>query len=616
LRFEVALFVASCCLAEAAGTAACAGASGAKTAHAQATTAEASTAQPGAAGTSPGSSNDGGAVHFPSDWPLAQGAKTAESTRGMIVTDAALATKVGADVLGSGGNAVDATVAAAFALAVVFPTAGNIGGGGFMVAQAADSFYALDFRETAPAAATRDMYLGADGKSTDDARDGWRSAGVPGSVAGLWEAWDRLGSKRKTWAELIEPAIVLADRGFVVDSAFAGTITRVQARLAKFTASAALFLPNGAAPAVGSTWRNPDLANVLRRIAEQGPKGFYEGSVADAIARGMKDGGGLVTASDLKSYRAKWRSPVEFEYRGHRVVGMPPPSSGGVTMALMAHLLTNWDLKGFGWHSAEHVHIVAEAMRRAFAARNAMLGDPDFVTNPVGDLLSPSWTKTQVATMRLDSATPTSTLFPHSAPPATEGTHTTHLSVVDEKGTAVSLTTTVNEWYGSAVTVPGLGFVLNDEMDDFATVPGTANMFGLVQGEPNAIAPGKRMLSSMSPTIVLDAEGKPGLVLGAAGGSRIITTVFEELSNIVDFDLTPAEAVRAPRFHQQDFPDVLFLEHHALDESVVRTLEKMGHVTREAEHIADAPAIGRVGLVWQGAAEPRREGSLSLGLGL
>lgn len=534
----------------------------------------------------------------------------------MVVSDAALATKVGAAVLAHGGNAVDAAVATAFALAVVFPTAGNIGGGGFLVARAAGASYALDFRETAPAAATRDMYLGADGKATADARDGWRSVGVPGSVAGLWEAWNRLGSKRKTWAELIEPAIVLADGGFVVDTAFAGTIARVQARLAKFSASAALFLPDGAPPAVGSMWRNPDLAKVLRRIAEQGPSGFYEGSVAEAIASGMKEGGGLVTAEDLKGYRAKWRSPVEFEYRGQKVMGMPPPSSGGVTMALIAHLLANYDLRALGWHSPEHVHIVAEAMRRAFAARNAMLGDPDFVRNPLDDLLSANWAKTQLATMRLDSATPTTALVPHATPAASEGTHTTHLAAVDETGTAVALTTTVNEWYGSAVTVPGLGFVLNDEMDDFATVPGTANMFGLVQGEPNAIVPGKRMLSSMSPTIVLDAEGKPTLLLGAAGGSRIITAVFEELSNVLDFSFTPDDAVRAPRFHQQDFPDILLLEHQALDADVVGALQRMGHVTREADHIADAPAIGRVGLVWQGAAEPRREGSLSVGLGL
>ncbi len=561
-----------------------------------------------------GTGNRSAAARIPPDWPFTQDAPTAESSssRGMIVTDASLATKVGADVLGAGGNAIDAAVAAAFALAVVYPTAGNIGGGGFLVAHSGGSSFALDFRETAPAAATRNMYLGADGKATADARDGWRSVGVPGSVAGLWEAWNKLGSKRKSWAELVEPAIALADKGFVVDAAFVKTIVRVQARLAKFPASAALLLPNGAPPAVGSTWRDPDLARVLRRVAARGPSGFYEGEVARAIARAMKDGGGLVTENDLKGYRAKWREPIEFEYRGHRVLGVPPPSSGAVTVALIAHLLSNRDLSSLGWHSPEHVHLVAEAMRRAFAARNATLGDPDFVNNPLAELLSADWAKAQAATIRPDAATPTSALFPRAAP-VKEGPHTTNLSAVDASGTAVALTTTINEWYGSAVTVPGLGFLLNDEMDDFATVPGAANLFGLVQGEPNAIAPGKRMLSSMSPTIVLDAAGQPTLILGAAGGSTIITTVFEELSNVLDFGLTPIDAVRAPRFHQQDLPDVLMFERHGLDDDTVRDLARMGHVTREADPLADAPAIGRVGAIWQGAAEPRREGSLSLG---
>jgi gamma-glutamyltranspeptidase/glutathione hydrolase len=532
----------------------------------------------------------------------------------MIVTDDAIATKVGADVLAEGGNAVDAVVAAAFALAVVFPTAGNVGGGGFLVARSAATSYALDFRETAPAAATRDMYLGADAKPTADSREGWRSVAVPGTVAGLWEAWHRLGSKRKSWADLIEPAAILAERGFVVEAGFAKTLTQVQKRLTKFPASAALFLPNGAPPAVGSTWRNPDLATLLRRVAAQGPAGFYEGPVAESIARAMRENGGLITADDLKGYRAKWRTPIDFEYRGRRVLGMPPPSSGGVTTALIAHLLSTWDVTALGWHSAPEVHLVVEAMRRAFAARNSKLGDPDFVTNPLSELLSPSWATTQRASIRMDRATSSNELFPGRGPAATEGTHTTHLAAIDETGTAASLTTTVNAWYGSGVTVPGLGFVLNDEMDDFATVPGTANMFGLVQGEPNAIAPGKRMLSSMSPTIVLDAQGQPELILGAAGGSRIITTVFEELSNVIDFGWSPSDAVRAPRFHQQDFPDVLFLEGHALEDGVLRALEGMGHVTREVEHLADAPAVGRVGGLWQGAAEPRRDGSLSLGL--
>jgi gamma-glutamyltranspeptidase/glutathione hydrolase len=618
LRSETALLTLA--IASAASCASCSGGTARQKAAAVGTTDRTEARQLADGGFADGGFADGGAsshaTAWPASWQFPRGTKDSESRRGTIVTDAAIATRIGADVLASGGNAVDAAVAAAFALAVAYPTAGNIGGGGFLVARSAGVSYALDFRETAPAAATRDMYLGSDGKTTANARDGWLSVGVPGSVAGLWEGWSRLGSKRKTWAELLAPAIALADQGFVVDAAFVTTITRVQARLARFPASAALFLPNGAPPPVGSTWRNPDLAKVLRRVAAQGPPGFYEGEVADTLVHRMTEGGGLVTADDLKRYRAKWRTPIEFEYRGRRVVGMPPPSSGAVTIELIAHLLSNWDLGALGWHSAEHIHVVAEAMRRAFAARNARLGDPDFVNNPLDELLSPNWAKKQAATMRLDRATPTSELFPHPNPVPPEGTHTTHLAAVDEAGNAVVLTTTVNDWYGSAVTVPGLGFVLNDEMDDFATVPGTPNIFGLVQGEPNAIAPGKRMLSSMSPTIVLDAAGQPAVLLGAAGGSLIITAVFEELSNIVDFGFLPGDAVRAPRFHQQDLPDVLFFERHGLDDGVVQALEAMGHVTHYSEHNSDAPAIGRVGGAWQGAAEPRREGSLSLGLGL
>jgi gamma-glutamyltranspeptidase/glutathione hydrolase len=307
---------------------------------------------------------------------------------------------------------------------------------------------------------------------------------------------------------------------------------------------------------------------------------------------------------------------------------MPPPSSGGVTMAMIAHLLAGYDVHALGWHSAPQVHLAAEAMRRAFAARNAKLGDPDFVKMPVEELMSPGWAQAQAATIRMDRATPTKELFPAIPTESGGGPHTTHLSVVDAQGNAVALTTTLNAWYGSGVTVPGLGFLLNDEMDDFATVPGTANMFGLVQGEPNAIAPGKRMLSSMSPSIVLaPGRGDVELVLGAAGGSRIITAVFEELSNVLDFGMDAADAVRAPRFHQQDSPDVLFLEPHALPDDVVRALRQLGHDTKEVEHLADAPAIGRARAVsdagaaaagqplgpWLGAAEPRRDGSLALG---
>jgi len=433
-------------------------------------------------------------------------------------------------------------------------------------------------------------------------------------VAGLWEAWHELGSKSKTWAEIVAPAIDLAERGFTVDAAFAKMIAIMQTRLAKFPASAALFLPSGAPPAPGSLWRDPDLAGVLRRIAEKGPAGFYEGPVAEAIARAMRDGGGLITQDDLKTYRAKWRTPIEYEYRGRKIVGMPPPSSGGLTMAMIAHLLAGWDPRASGWHSTEQVHLAVEAMRRAFAARNAKLGDPDFVKNPVEDLLSERWATEQRATIARNRATPTRELFPNIVTGASSGPHTTHMSLIDPDGNAVALTTTLNFWSGSGITVPGLGFVLNNEMDDFASVPGTANAFGLVQGEPNAVAPGKRMLSSMSPTIVLGPNGGVELVLGAAGGSRIITTVFQELSNALDFGMDAADAVRAPRFHQQDSPDVILLEPRALPEDVRRALEAMGHETKEAEHLGDAPAIGRSIGLGVGAAEPRRDGSLALGL--
>jgi gamma-glutamyltranspeptidase/glutathione hydrolase len=282
-------------------------------------------------------------------------------------------------------------------------------------------------------------------------------------------------------------------------------------------------------------------------------------------------------------------------------------------MAMIAHLLEGYDLRALGWHSAPEIHLTVEAMRRAFAARNAKLGDPDFVQNPVEELLSPAWATAQRATIRLDRATPTKDLFPAVAAGAASGPHTTHFSVVDAEGNAVAMTTTLNAWFGSGVTVPGLGFVLNDEMDDFATVPGQANMFGLQQGEPNAVAPGKRMLSSMSPTIVLDDKGAVDLVLGAAGGSRIITAVWGELSNAIDFGMNPSDAVRAPRFHQQDLPDVVFLEPHGLPGDIVSALRTMGHETKEVEHLADAPALGRNQGLWMAGPEPRREGSVGLG---
>lgn len=541
-------------------------------------------------------------------WPYAAPV-TVRSTQGMVVSDNAIATKVGRDVLAAGGNAADAAVALAFALAVAYPTAGNIGGGGFAVTRMKGQTRALDFRETAPAGATRDMYVDKDGKAKPDARDGIKSVGVPGSVAGLWELHKTLGSKKKTWAELLAPAIALAEKGFVIDDGFLSTLEVGGKRLMKHPASAALFFPNGAAPAKGSTFVNPDLAVVLKRI-EKGPKGFYEGPTADAIVAQMKADGGLVTLADLKKYAAKWRTPITWKYRGHEIASMPPPSSGGVTLAMISHILEGYEIGKLGFQTPEELHYVFEAMRRAYAARNAKLGDPDFVKMPLEQLLGDTWAKEQRSTIKPDRATPSSEITA-AGPASANGPHTTHFSVIDGAGDSVALTTTINWWYGSGVTVKGGGFVLNNEMDDFASVPGTANGFGLVQGEANAIAAGKRMLSSMAPTIVTGPDGKVLLALGGAGGPTIITSVFLELSNVVDFHLDIGAAVAAPRFHMQHLPDEVVFEKDGLAEATQKRLEEMGYKLKERGHLADSPAIGRVGAEWIGAPEPRRIGGLA-----
>ncbi|WP_437528727.1 gamma-glutamyltransferase [Sorangium sp. So ce726] len=549
------------------------------------------------------------ASRFPAGWPYPEGAPPVRGPS-MVTSDAALATKVGAEVLASGGNAVDAAVATAFALAVVHPTAGNLGGGGFMVARVGDKEHALDFRETAPGKATHDMYRGKDGKATESARVGHLAVGVPGSVAGLWEAYDKLGSKKKTWAELVAPAIRLAKEGFSVDENFATTVKAASSKLKRFPASVALFLPGGAPIEIGATWKSPELAATLERIAEKGPAGFYEGKTAELFAAEMRRGKGIITAADLKGYKAKWREPVVFEYRGRRVASMPLPSSGGLALAMIAHQLEGLDIAKLGWHSPSHVHVVAEAMRRVFLARNEVLGDPDFVKNPVEELLSVAWAEKQRATIAADRATPTDELARGAVKDSGgRGPHTTHFSVVDAQGNAVALTTTLNGWYGSGVTVTGAGFVLNNEMDDFAAVPGTPNQFGLVQGEANSIAPGKRMLSSMSPTIVTGKDGRVELVLGAAGGPTILTAVFQILSNVVDFGFDVTTGVNAPRFHQQDYPDKLMVEQGGFPDELRSALGAMGHTLDDREHIADAPSIGREGAAFAGAREPRRPGS-------
>jgi gamma-glutamyltranspeptidase/glutathione hydrolase len=466
--------------------------------------------------------------------------------------------------------------------------------------------YALDFRERAPAGSSRDMYLAANGELGDRSVTGHLAAGVPGSVAGLFAAHQKLGSKR--WADLLQPAIRLADEGFVVDDYAAHVIKAEAERLARFRASAALYLPHGQPIAPGTRLKNPDLARTLRRIADRGRDGFYAGETADLIVAEMKRGSGIITTRDLQGYEPKWRTPITFRYRGHDVISMPPPSSGGLTLALIAGQLAGDDLAALGWHTAKSVHLMAESMRRAFAVRNEVLGDPDFVKVDQDQLLSPAFSAALRATIAPDRATPSKNVS--GQPARVESRQTTHFSVTDSVGNGVALTTTLNGWYGSAVTVAGGGFLLNNEMDDFAAKPGTPNMYGLVQGEANAIAAGKRMLSAMTPTIVLDGDGRPLLVTGASGGPFIITTVFQAISNRLDYGLDVSALMQAPRLHHQHLPDALRLEKGGFDSAAVAALRQLGHEVREF-----APDDGSIGATierrdgrWYGKADPRIPG--------
>ena len=530
----------------------------------------------------------------------------------MVSTDARLATKVGADILAAGGNAVDVGVAVAFALAVVFPEAGNVGGGGFMVYRQPDGqAWALDFRETAPGAAHRDMYLDPETKRpTDKSVTGALAAGVPGSVAGLHAAHQRFGTL--DWKAVVAPAIKLARDGFVVDAALAAGLERQQKRIMAMPSTAALLYPNGKPRAKGSLFKNPELASTLERIAEQGPAGFYTGETADLIVAQMKRSGGLITRDDLKGYAVKFREPIRINYRGHEIITMPPPSSGGLVFALMTRVLAPHDLKKLGWHSAAHVHLVAEAMRHAFARRNTYLGDPDFVDIESERFDSDAAAMEVAKAFDPNRATPSNKVV--ASAETANGMHTTNLSVVDGKGGAVAITTTLNTSYGSGVVVKGAGFLLNNEMDDFAAAPGKPNAYGLVQGEANAIAPKKRPLSSMTPTIVVDTKGQVRLVAGAAGGPTIITSTFQVLSAVIDFEMDVQSAVAWPRFHHQHLPDKLFLEEGAVDAATHEQLEGMGHVPGTFPwHLGDAPSVGRTSGKWVGGIEVRQDGAAASG---
>jgi len=531
-------------------------------------------------------------------WPFAGKARVIEAPKAMVVAGSPLASNVGRDILRQGGNAVDAAVAVGFAMAVVHPEAGNIGGGGFMVIRFGNGeVQTLDYRETAPSRASRDMYLSA---GPEASVTGHLAAGVPGAVAGLTEAHRRYG--RLPLSVVIEPAIRLANEGFVIDEYRSRSIGEDSARLVLFPASRTTFLPNDRPPPPGSTFRQPELGATLEAVRDSGAAGFYRGRVADLIVAEMERGGGLISREDLAAYRAIWRSPIEISYRGHTIYSMPPASSGGVTMGEILNIMEGYTpLPPFG--SVALIHREAEAMRRAFTDRNRYLGDPGFVQNPVERLLS----KEYAAELRKQIGEQAS-VTPRFEPGAEAGASTTHYSVVDAEGNAVSCTTTLNNSYGSAVTVTGAGFLLNDEMDDFATSPGQPNMYGLVQGEANAIAPGKRMLSAMTPSIVLDREKQLYLVVGTPGGPKIITMVYHVISNMIDHRMPLAQAVEAPRNHHQGLPDSLQVEDGGVLPVVLDSLRGRGHGIWSRTPWGDVEAIVRTPSGWQGVSDPRRGG--------
>jgi gamma-glutamyltranspeptidase/glutathione hydrolase len=539
---------------------------------------------------------------FPDAWPHKAGRAAVFGASAMVVTDAPLATEVGVAILRRGGNAVDAAVAVGFALAVVYPEAGNLGGGGYMVIRMADGrTAALDYREVAPLAATRDMFLDERGEATDKSIVGPLAPGVPGAVAGLVAAHQRFGSM--PLAEVMRPAIRLAADGFPVDSVLSRSLANAGQLIARF-GGAETFLPGGSAPAPGTVLRQPALARTLERVATKGAEGFYGGETARAIVDELGRLGGIITTEDLARYRPVWREPVRATYRGHTVLSMPPSSSGGTTIAETLNILEGFDsLPPFG--SAGRGHLLASAYQRAFIDRNEKLADPDFVPVPIGELTSKTYAARVRRTIDVTRATPTQALIAKRA----EGTETTHYSVVDAAGNAVATTTTINALYGSGVYIVGAGFFLNDEMDDFATRPGHPNMFGLVQGEANAVQPGKRMLSAMSPTIVLGRSDSLLLVLGARGGPRIITSTSQVIINVIDHRMTLADAMSAPRVHHQALPDTIRYELDGLTPAVVDSLTSMQWGVAATSGIGLVNAIMRVSGGYHGVADPRASGS-------
>ena len=535
----------------------------------------------------------------------------AEASGGMVASREEAATMIGVDVLAAGGNAADAAAAEAFALAVTLPQAGNLGGGGFaLVHSAADrSTHALDFREMAPAAAHRDVFLGADGEvDSHRSRYSHHAVGVPGSVAGYLDLLERFG----TWPRerVMAPAIRLAEEGVAVTPILHRNIDSRLERLRRWPATRAIIArPDGTALRPGDVLRQPDLAASLRLIADQGAAAFYTGEIAGLIAAEMQRHHGPITEADLAGYRTTWREPVRGSYRGIDIASMPPPRSGGAHLVQMLNILEGWDLAGLGHSTAAGLHRMAEAMRRAYADRAAHLGDPDFWDVPLDWITSKAYGDQLRAAIDLDRATPSASVS--AGTPMPEGSNTTHLSVMDRHGNAVSMTTTLNFGFGSGIVAEGTGIFLNNEMDDFSAKPGVPNAYGLIGGEANAVAPGKRPLSSMTPTLLL-ADGRALGALGSPDGSRIITTVLQVILNLVDHGMNLAEATAAPRVHHQWLPDRIWAE-GGVSGDTVEILRAMGHTVEIRRAFGAAQSVLAAGDGYRGMSDPRRPGGRAAG---
>jgi len=533
-----------------------------------------------------------------------------QGTGAMVSSRSDIASEVGSEIMARGGNAIDAAVATGFALAVTYPSAGNLGGGGFMVIYPANGdVVTLDYREKAPAAAHRDMFLDAEGNVDRDlAVNSRQSAGVPGSVAGLLEALEKYGTM--TPAEVIAPAIRLAEEGFVLNNDLASQFRGNMNSFRRYPASMAVFTRDGTPYESGHLWRQPDLAKTLKAIAEQGRNGFYTGPVADFIVSDMVANNGLITHADLQNYEPVWREPVHGAYRGYDIWSMPAPSSGGVLLVQMLNMLEPYALNELGWGSKETLHLMIEAQRRAYADRAEFLGDPDFVEVPSAMLTSKAYALTRFSSFDPAQASLSENIA--AGPWPEESPQTTHYSVMDNQGNGVSVTTTLNRSYGNKIVVPGAGFLLNNEMDDFSSKPDAPNSYGLIGREANEIQPGKRMLSSMTPTVV-SKDGVPVLLTGSPGGSTIINTVFQVVLNFIDHGMSVEQAVASPRIHHQWLPDVVRYENGAMTEAVEAELESMGHqgLNGSPFPIGDANSISyRNGLI-EGVSDPRNEGGVA-----